>query len=68
MCGFSWQLQLHPLQTPSAHMARFEQGALTQPAPGLAGAAIRGMLDFSAVLWQPVEGPAGYTGAVCGQQ
>lgn len=37
-------------------------------APGLAGAAIRGMLDSSAVLWQPVEGPAGYTGAVCGQQ
>lgn len=36
MCGFSWQLQLHPLQTPSVHMVRFEQGeqgALTQPGP-----------------------------------
>lgn len=50
MCGFSWQLQLHPLQPPSAHMVRFEQGALTQPALGLAGAAMRGHGFFSCPL------------------
>lgn len=55
MCGFSWQLQLRPLQTPSAHMVRFQQGALTQPALGLAGAAVRGMLDSSVVLWQELS-------------
>lgn len=56
MCGFSWQPQLHPLQPPSAHMVRFEQGALTQPALGLTGAAMGGMLDPSAALWQPKQG------------
>lgn len=67
MCGFSWQLQLHPLQPPSAHMVRSEQGALTQPARGLAGAAMRAVLDPSAALWQPVQGTrtwGWYSGAV----
>lgn len=62
MCGFSWQLQLHPLQPPSAHMVRSEQGALTQPARGLTGAAMRAVLDPSAALWQPMQGTRTWAG------